>query len=106
MSCDWALLAAPGLQAPPSPFLQGLLDGLQQAPGREGEVRVQPSLRPPTLSGSLPLPHSPTQLLLSQQGPLLFPLWGNRVRKMGRERERQCERAIKKLWEREKTDGK
>ena len=34
-------------------------------------------------------PHAPTQLLLPQQRPLLFPLWGNQVRKAGREAERQ-----------------
>lgn len=52
------------------------------------EVRGQPLWQPPT-PPSFPLPHSPTQLLLSQQRPLLLPLRGNQVRKAKREAERR-----------------
>lgn len=67
----------------PSPFLQGLLDRLQQAPGPEKGVNGQSSIRP-NLPHSFPsLAHSPTQFLFSQQRPFLLPLEETKAKTSG-----------------------
>lgn len=89
MRCDGVMSPVPTPLRAPGPHLSSRASWTDcsrlWAGTREGPEVSLPSCSCPC---GLP-PHSPAQLLLPQQRPLLFPLWGNQVREGGREAERQ-----------------